>query len=210
MKIIDISISVNNRISLWPGNQGLKLKRISDMKKGQAYNETSIDMNVHIGTHIDAPRHFIFSGKTIDQMALDAFIGTTFVAYLPKVKTISSADLEKVRIPKSVKRILFKTSNSLLWEKRVSKFEKEYVGITPDAAMWLSKRNFKLVGVDYLSVAKFDEAPEVHKILLKKGIALLEGINLSGVRPGKYELICLPIKIAGLEASSTRAVLIKK
>lgn len=209
MKIIDISVPVDDKTPRWPGSPGPKLKLVSDMKRGRAYNETSVEMNTHTGTHIDAPSHFISSGKSIDRVAPGTFIGAVLVAHVPGVKRISAADLEKLKIPTGVKRILFKTSNSVLWKKRVSEFKKGYVGITSDAAAWLSKRNFKLIGIDYLSVAKFDETAEVHRILLKKAV-LLESVNLSKVKPGMYELICLPIKMTGAEASPTRAVLIKK
>lgn len=211
MKIIDISILINdkNKTPTWPGGNDLKIKSILNIKENIC-NETSIEMSSHIGTHIDAPFHFIAKGQLVDQFNLDIFIGTVFVAYLPKVKNITSFDLEKLKIPVGIKRILFKTENSLLWKKKISKFTKKYVGITSDGAIWLSKHNFKLIGVDYLSVAKFTETAEVHKILLSKKIVLLESIDLSKVKSGIYELVCLPLKISGLEASPTRAVLIKK
>lgn len=210
MKIIDISISLGEKIPYWPGSSGVKIRQVSDMEKGGVCNETSIDMNSHVGTHIDAPRHFLPAGKAIDQMHLSVFMGSVFVVHLPRAKKITSVELEKVKIPNGIRRILFKTSNSSLWKKRVSKFTKKYVGITPDAAIWLSKRDLVLIGVDYLSVADFDEAAAVHEVLFKENIALLEGINLTKATQGMYELICFPIKASGLEASPVRAVLIKK
>lgn len=208
-KIIDISVPVNHNIPLWPNSSGLCLTRIAQIGKKSAVNETHIEMNVHIGTHIDAPLHFISKGLSIDKSPLDTFIGPAFVAYLPKVKEITAKDLSALKLPKGVKRILFKTSNSLLWEKKVKKFKQDYVGLTADAASWLVKRDIKLVGIDYLSVAKFSEAVAVHKILLGNNIYIVESLNLVGVKPGNYELICLPLKLAGSEASPVRAILIK-
>jgi len=100
------------------------------MKKGDAHNETSLEMNIHTGTHIDAPLHFVSNGKSIDQMDPSIFVGPAFVVSLPSIKEIKSSDLEKVRLPLGVQRILFKTSNSSLWNKKNSKFTKDYVGLT--------------------------------------------------------------------------------
>jgi arylformamidase len=208
MRIIDISVLANDKITIWPGNTSPQIRRLSDMKKGDAYNETSLEMNVHTGTHIDAPLHFISKGVSIDKSPLDIFIGPAFVAYLPKVKEITVKDLGKLSLPKGIKRILFKTSNSLLWEKKVKKFKKDYVGLTADAASWLVKRGIKLVGMDYLSIAKFGEAVAVHKILLGNNVYIIESLNLTGVKPSTYELICLPLKIADSEAAPVRAVLL--
>lgn len=210
MKIIDISISVNNGTPLWPNAPKLRLKKIYSLKGGDIANDTKIEMSVHTGTHIDAPLHFIFNGASADQLSLNTLVGPVFVAYLPRIKKITAEDLEKLDLPKKVNRILFRTSNSLFWNKNISKFRKNYVGLTKNAALWLSRRNMKLVGVDYLSVAKFDEIISVHRILLRKKVVLLEGIDLSCVKRGTYHLICLPLKISNLEAAPVRAILIKK
>lgn len=210
MKIIDISIPVNKRMILWPGSPGLRLKRVVDMKKGRTYNETFLEMSAHTGTHIDAPLHFISKGKSIDKLSPEIFIGRVFVADLSGLEKITSKDLEKIKLPRGVKRLLLKTSNSSLYGKKNYKFKKDYVGLTAKAAEWLAKRSFKLVGIDYLSVAKFDETAEVHKILLSGGMVILESINLSNIDQGEYQLVCLPIKISGIEAGLTRAVLLTR
>lgn len=210
MRIIDISVLVDDKVTIWPGNKHPQLKRVSNMKKGDAHNETSLEMNVHTGTHIDAPLHFLSNGKSTSQIDLKTFIGSVLVIDLSHVKEITSRDLDKIKLPRGTTRLLFKTSNSLFWDKNNSNFKKNYVGITPDAARWVVKRKFKLVGIDYLSVAKFEDAREVHCILLGKGIAILEGINLTNVQEGEYQLICFPIKIAKAEAAPVRAVLLTK
>lgn len=210
MRIIDISVPVSHGIPLWPNSSGLCLTKVSKIGKKNVVNETHIEMNAHIGTHIDAPLHFISKGTSIDKIPLDIFIGEALVVYLPKVKEITARDLEKLSLPKSIKRVLFKTSNSLLWDKKVKKFKQDYVGLTADAASWLVKRGVKLVGIDYLSIAKFDEAVPVHKILLGKNIYIIESLNLTGVKPGTYKLICLPLKITNSEAAPVRAVLLTK
>ena len=210
MKIIDISVPVSHKLPLWPNSSGLCLTRVAKIGKKSVVNETHIEMNAHIGTHIDAPLHFIPKGLSIDKLPLDIFIGPTFVANLDKVKEITAKDLETLPLPKNVKRILFKTSNSRLWEKKVKKFKPDYVGLTADAASWLVKRGIRLVGMDYLSIAKFSEAVAVHKILLGNNVYIVESLNLTGVKSGTYELVCVPIKITDSEAAPARAMLLTK
>lgn len=208
MRIIDISISVSKSTILWPGSSIPKLKRFKDMKRGDGHNESLFEMNVHTGTHIDAPLHFISSGKSIDQVNLEVFVGSAYVAYLPRAKDITAKDLENMRWRSGTKRLLLKTSNSSLWNKKNPKFKKDYVGLTPDAAKWIVKKGIKLIGIDYLSIAKFSDAQKVHQILLGAGVFILEGIDLSKVKKGKYELICLPLKLLDAEATPVRAVLL--
>lgn len=208
MKIIDISVSIDENVPVWPTASAPQCISTFSIGKGHSANDSSIHMGLHTGTHIDAPLHFIDKGKSIDELQLETFIGPALIVHLPRVKEITADDLDKLEIKKDVTRILFKTSNSSLWGSG-SQFKKDYVGLTVSAAKWLVKRNIKLVGVDYLSIAKFEEAIEVHKILLGEGVALLEGINLSKVKPGIYQLICLPIRFANLEAAPVRAVLVR-
>lgn len=209
MKIRDISVPVYTKIPLWPGVASPRFKKNKSIGKGDDVNDTSLEMNLHTGTHVDAPRHFSGTGKSIDQLPLETFIGPAFVAHLPRVKKITAKDLDTLRLPPGVTRLLFRTSNSLLWTKKTLRFKKEYVGLTTDAARWLVQHHIKLVGVDYVSVATFDEAAPVHKILLSKNVVLLEGINLAGVKQGTYQLICLPVNISDAEASPVRAILLK-
>lgn len=204
-KIIDISVPVEEGMVVWPNSLKPSFKFVSSHKKGDLWTETEVSMNLHTGTHIDAPLHRIRAGNPIDKVLLGALVGPAFVAFLPKIKTIASKDLDNLNLPKNTTRLLLKTANS---EMPRVKFRKNFVGLTPDAAHWIAKRNIQLVGTDYLSVAQFDKQPEVHEILLKKEVVLLEGLNLSGVRPGAYQLICLPLKLIGTEAAPVRAVLI--
>lgn len=203
--IIDISIPVKEGMVVWPKSNKPRLKRaVSDL-----WVETEIGMGLHTGTHIDAPLHRIKGSLTIDKLPLEAMMGQAFVAFLPKAKFITSEELNNLHLPKDASRLLFKTANSDFWKNKENKFQKKFVGLSLDGAAWLVKNKIKLIGNDYLSVAELDKQPEVHKILLEKKIILLEGLNLSGVKQGIYQLICLPIKLVGAEAAPARAVLIK-
>jgi len=207
-KIIDISIPVKEGMVVWPKRMESDFRLVSSFTKGDLWTETELKMNLHAGTHLDSPLHKIKGGSSVDKLKLELMVGPAFVAFLPKIKAITSRDLENLNIPKGTARLLFKTSNSNLWKNKEKKFQKEFVGLSHDAASWLVKNKIRLVGNDYLSIAQFNKQPEVHNILLKNKIVVLEGLNLSGVKPGSYQLICLPIKLIGTEAAPCRAVLV--
>lgn len=212
-KIIDISVSITREMPLWPKSLKPHFKHVFSHKKGDIWTQTEINIDLHTGTHIDAPLHRIKGGASVDKLDLEIMVGRVFVAHLPKIKAITSRDLDNLNLPKGTTRLLFKTSNSKFWSKRKLGFQKKFVALTADGARWLVNNKIKLVGNDYLSIGPFSETgevqAEVHCILLKSGIIVLEGLNLSGVKQGVYQLICLPLKLAGLEASPVRAVLIK-
>ena len=196
---------------VWPKTLKPRFKQVSSHKKGDLWTETEINMDIHTGTHIDGPLHRIKRGATVEKLPLGIMMGPAFVASLPKIKVITPKVLDSLRLPKGTIRLLFKTSNSDFWSKKIG-FQKEFVALTPEAAQWLVEHKIKLIGNDYLSVGPFSDdgkaQAEVHRILLKKGIVLLEGLNLSGVKPGVYKLICLPLKLVGTEAAPVRAILI--
>ncbi len=211
-KIIDISTPIREGMVVWPGSLKPHFKQVLSFKKGDSWTETEINMDLHTGTHIDGPLHRIRGGASVDKLGLEAMVGPAFVAYLPKAKTITPEILDNLNLPKGTSRLLFKTSNSKLWAKQNTGFQKKFVALTVNGAEWLVDHKIKLIGNDYLSVGQFSEdgrvQAEVHRILLEKGIALLEGLNLSGVKPGIYQLICLPVKLVGTEAAPARAILI--
>lgn len=208
MKIIDISTPIREKMVLWPKSAKPCFRQVSSHKKGGLWTETEMNINLHTGTHIDSPLHRIKGGVSVDRLSLGIMVGPAFVAYLPEAKVITPKELGNLYLPKETSRLLFKTFNSNFWKNKAKKFQKKFVGLSPDAASWLVKKKIRLIGNDYLSIAQFDEQPEVHRILLKNKIILLEGLNLSGVKPGVYQLICLPLKLAGCEAAPARAVLL--
>ena len=209
-KIIDISVPIKKDMPSWPNTPGVHFEQTSSLEKGDLSNETTINLSVHTGTHLDSPLHFVADGLSIDKIPLENLIGSIFVADLGQVKTITPEDLENLHLPQDVVRLLLKTANSDLWVKGEKEFQKDFVGLNPAAAAWLVERGIKLIGIDYLSIAQFDKTDEVHQVLLKNGVMVLEGLNLAEVKSGFYKLICLPIKLIGSEAALARAVLIEK
>ena len=210
MTIYDISLTISPDLPTWPGDPALELELIQSMSKGAAVNVTRISSSVHLGTHIDAPRHFLEDGSTIEQLPLEVLTGPCYVVQLPDgVEAITSEVLERTEITAEMKRILFGTRNSHLWAKGESRFQTDFVGITEDGAEWLVERGVQLVGVDYLSVAPYADLMSTHLIFLRRGVIVVEGLNLSNVMRGFYDLYCLPLKIAGCDGAPARAILIQ-
>ena len=205
--ILDISVPLKSDMPIWPGSVGIRLTRIKTLEAGDPANNSRLDCDVHTGTHVDAPRHFLKDGSTVDELLLDNLIGPATVAYLPGVRTVTPVELADLRLSLGVKRLLLRTSNSELWSARVTEFRRDYVALNAGAARWVVDQGISLIGVDYLSVQCYEDSPLTHQILLQAGVIILEGLNLAGVKPGSYELICLPIRLVGAEAAPARAVL---
>jgi arylformamidase len=208
MRTYDISLSISPDLVVWPDDSPIEIIRKSKIEDGADMNTTHVQMSAHSGTHIDAPFHFLESGETVENIALDMMIGRVYVLHVPGVKIITREMLEKSPIPPRTKRILFKTDNSDLWTTGYSsKFKDDYVSLDVEAAKYMIKRGVKLVGIDYLSIAPFNDPIPTHKTLLESGVVILEGINLSEVSQGRYTLYCLPLKISGSDGAPARAIL---
>lgn len=209
MRIFDISLTVTAELPVWPGDPAIELTRVSKMEDGEHNNVTQIAMSAHAGTHVDAPYHFIADGKTIEQLALDALIGPALVVELPaECSLITAEDLKRLAIPAGTQRLLLKTRNSSYWQQPGLDFQRDFVAISPDAAQYLVERGLRLVGIDYFSVAPFGDSVPTHRALLGAEIVALEGINLSAVPAGEYQLYCLPLKLGGSDGAPARAILI--
>ena len=210
MTIYDISLTISPTLPIWPGDPPLELEQIESMDKGAHANVTRISAAVHLGTHVDAPHHFLNDGRTVESLPLDILTGPCYVTQLPDaIEAITAEVLDRSEITSEMKRVLFGTRNSHLWAKGESTFHTEFVAITEDGAEWLVERGIQLVGVDYLSVAPYGDSVPTHTILLKAGVVVVEGLNLSQVVRGFYDLYCLPLKIAGSDGAPARAILIQ-
>lgn len=205
--IIDISLLIQSEMPIWPGSVGFRIMPSMRIVAGDNANVSRFESDLHVGTHIDAPWHFLDGGHTVEKLSLESLVGLSTVAYLPEAKTITPNVLSRLSLSSSCRRLLLRTKNSDLWASGVTEFRKDYVALTADGARWVVNRGIHLIGVDYLSVQRYSDNPITHQILLRAGIVILEGLNLAGVVPGVYELICLPLRIAKAEAAPARAVL---
>lgn len=208
MQTYDISIPISPHMPVWPGDPPVKLEQVSKIEEGAEANVTRIEMGLHTGTHVDAPYHFLKDGKGVDSLRLQTLTGRTYVLHLPNIDVIDAEVLKKAEIPPRTRRLLFRTRNSEYWARGEKDFQKEFVGISSSGAEFLVMRGVKLVGVDYLSVAPYKDSRPTHEILLKAGIVIVEGLDLSGIAQGRYTLYCLPLKVLGADGAPARAILV--
>lgn len=208
MKIYDVTLPIHPELPVWPGDPPIEITQVAKISEGSDANVSRIACGVHMGTHVDAPLHFIEDGASVDSFDLNTLIGRVHVVDLRTELTITADKLERQRITKRARRLIFRTDNSRFWQSGRSTFEEQFVALQPDAAQWLVDRNIQLVGIDYLSIAPFDHGTPTHRILLRAGVVIIEGLNLSHVPPGRYTLYCLPLNIIGSDGAPARVVLI--
>ncbi len=203
---IDISVPIYTGMVHWPDNPPVRIERMQDLSRGDAANVSKIELGAHTGTHMDAPRHFLADGAGLDEMPLDASIGKARVINIEHPQAIHPAELEPHNL-QAGERILFHTRNSeRCWKDE--RFVEDFVYISAAAAQYLVDRQVRTIGIDYLSVGGYVfDGVETHQILLSAGIWLIEGLNLSAVKPGIYELVCLPLRVAGADGAPARAIL---
>src|SRR6266436_10299980 len=194
MAIYDITVPIHSAMPVYEGDPGVEIKAWSGLANGNSSNVSSLSFGAHTGTHVDAPAHFIEGARKIDALSLETLIGPARVIRVPDdimeigLDFLAKCDLDQVR------RVLFHTRNSNFWGEG---FRKDFTHLSPEAAEKLVGLGVKLVGTDYLSIEKFHSGHHrTHITLLSKNVVIVEGLNLSGVAEGDYELICLPLKIA--------------
>ena len=203
---IDVSVPLRTGMVHWPDNPPVRIERMLDIEHGDAANVSTISMGSHTGTHMDAPLHFVQGGKGLDEMPLEATIGRTRVVEIHDPESVKPYELRPHGIRKG-DRILFKTRNSARrWHEEA--FIENFVYVSQEAARYLAAHEVQTVGIDYLSVGGFvRDGVETHRTLLEAGIWVIEGLDLSQVAPGKYELICLPLKVERGDGAPARAIL---
>ena len=200
----DISLNLSTDTVRWVVAPPLEVHERRRISRGDDVNASALTVSVHAGTHVDAPLHFVPDGAGIDAVPLERFIGPALVHYVDADRFITEAHVKAIPF-EGATRVLFKTRNSALLKRR--EFDPNFVAFSVEAARALVARGVDLVGLDYLSVAHADEQVPVHRAFLDHGVVLLEGIDLSEVRPGRYELICFPLRLRGLDGAPCRAVL---
>ncbi|MGH2608544.1 MAG: cyclase family protein [Tepidiformaceae bacterium] len=203
---IDITVPIRPGMVLYEGDPPVVLDRITSMAAGGPSNLTGLRFGAHTGTHIDAPLHFIEAAPGIEATRLDALLGPVTVVDATAIRSnIDAAALDQLGLSSTLERIIFKTTNSRLWD--LDRFSPDFVGLTEDAARSLVDRGVRLVGIDYLSIAPFSDPAPTHIALLSAGVVILEGLDLRAVPPGDYELACLPLLIPGSDGAPARALL---
>jgi arylformamidase len=205
-RIHDISLPIVAGGLIYPNNPPIQVEQVSSMAAGGSSNGSRISFGSHTATHVDAQHHMIDGGWTVDQMKLDVLIGPALLIRFPDdVMSITASHLERHDL-RGVERVLFATRNSGF--NRKTDFVRDYTYVAPDAAELLVRLGVKLVGVDYLSIEQFKSGHHrTHKTLLGADVIIIEGLALGERSPGRYELICLPLSLPGLDGAPARAVL---
>lgn len=209
MKLYDVTLPISSKLPVWPGDPFPRLTPVASIDAGAAVNLAELRLGTHTGTHLDAPLHVLRDGAATDAIDLSRLIGPAWVCRIPThVRSVSSRDLDQAGIPQSTRRLLIATGNGGIWDQATWEYTEDYVALSADAAAWLVDRGIDLVGVDYLSVELPGESLAVHHTLLSKGKVIVEGLDLRQVPEGAYQLICLPLKLAGADGAPVRAVLV--
>jgi arylformamidase len=189
----------------WPGDPTVRVTRVLDLHKGHPATVSRLDLGAHTGTHVDAPLHFIHNSPSVHEIALDRLLGPVRVVGVPGVPTISPGDVEAAA-PREGERLLFRTDNSArCW--RGDAFVPDYTYLSLGGARALSAHKVRTVGTDYLSIGGGQDGAAIHRALLETGICIVEGLDLSAVTPGAYEMICLPLRIHDCDGAPARVLL---
>jgi arylformamidase len=198
MQTYDVSVPLSAATPTYPGDPGIQITRWLRLANGDAANVSLINFGLHSGTHVDAPAHFIEGGAKVDSLSLESLLGEVEVIEVGNDVGIIDKHFVADNCASGSQRILFKTRNSAFWNETDQRFHEDYVAIEPEAARWLVDAGVRLVGIDYLSVEKFgSEGFQTHLAFLSRGVVIIEGLDLRAVPGGTYELLCLPLRIAG-------------
>lgn len=205
---LDITLSIDGRLVVYPGDPIPRVHRLSSIAEGATLTASSLEIGCHVGTHVDAPLHFLRDGASLDKLSLDHFHGPAHVVDMGERDAITAEDVATVRVPAGT-HILFKTKNSQLLKQR--SFRKDYCYVTPEAAEVLLALEPLSIGIDYYSL----DPPEggsfpSHLVLARRGLPVFVCLDLGEVEPGEYRLSAFPLKVPGLEASPVRALLFPK
>jgi arylformamidase len=179
----------------------IEIAKTMDVEKGDICTLSRITMGSHTGTHIDAPIHFLPGGSGAEDIPLENLLGPARVIEIKNTRAVTAEELRGHNLgPRE--RLLFKTSNSeRCWQ--TSEFVPVFVSIAEDAASYLASLNTLAVGIDYLSAG----GPETHRALLGSGAVIIEGVNLTGIPQGRYDLLCVPLVIPGGDGAPARVLL---
>lgn len=197
--LIDISAPITSAMPVWPGDPDLVCEIPLHVDRGDPATVSHWQMSAHCGTHVDAPAHFIAGGKQLHELALVGWQGPCQVIEITHPAEITVAEVSE-KLVSGTTKVLFKTANSNQpWYELP--FNKAFVHIPLETAQWLVAQGITLVGIDYLSVESFyAEGAPTHQCLLGANVHIVEGLVLSHVQPGRYNLACYPMHLANPDA----------
>jgi arylformamidase len=211
--IRDISRPLANGFPAWPGDPPFAAAPAASISRGDACEVTRLTMSAHAGTHLDAPSHVIPGGPSLDSISLDLLVGPALVVHAPGRAILGPPDLRDAIVAAggdpekqgATRRLLIRTESA----ETLPLMPASFASLSTEAAAWIAARGVRLIGIDTPSIDS-PGAPSLkaHGILAAGGVAILEWLDLRGVPPGIHQLIALPLRIEGAEASPVRAVLL--
>ncbi len=203
MTIYDITPAITEHLSVWPGDAPLTRELLSDVRRGDVCTTSSMRATVHLGAHADAPGHYIPDGLSIGECNLEPFIGRCQVIRVAADRG-SCISPDALQTPVIAQRVLLATGTF----PDAEHFNEDFAALSPELIQSFQQHGVVLVGVDTpsLDLLSVDNAP-THRAALEQNMAILEGLMLDDVPEGIYELIALPLKLIGFEASPVRAIL---
>ena len=203
MSLFDITPTLSPALAVWPGDTPLTREVLLEMRRGDNLTLSTLHGTVHLGAHADAPSHYGLDAESIESRSLDRYLGRCRVLRVPEARG-SRIGLEALPDDLGASRVLFATGSY----PDPTKFNEDFVALSPELIDALASAGVRLVGIDTPSVDLFDskELP-AHQACSRNDMAILEGLVLQDVPEGIYELIALPLKLEGFDASPVRAVL---
>lgn len=204
MKIYDVTVPISAGVPIYKGDPGVEISSFKSIAEGSSANVSALSIGVHTATHVDAPNHFIDGAKRVHEIDPEKLVGPCKVIEVSD--DIFAIEPEHVGELGGASRVLFKTRNSEFWAAPEDGFRTDFTYITPATAKLLVDSGVVLVGIDYLSIEKSGSPGHpVHITLLEKEVVILEGVDLRGVEPGDYDLICAPLKYDGATGDGSPA-----
>ena len=201
--IYDISPPITENMPVWPGDTPPSREVLLDMKKGDNLTLSTLQGTVHLGAHADGPNHYGKDARSIDQQPLDIYLGPCQVIKVD-VPRNTRITMDMIPIDITEPRVLFSTGTF----PDPNQWNDDFAALAPELIDSLAGKGVKLIGIDAPSVDLFESKDlPAHHMFLQHDLAILEGIVLEGVPDGVYELIALPLKLVGFDASPVRAIL---
>jgi len=204
----DLTLELSPETVVVPGDPRPQFREVKSISRGDVLNLTNLSFGTHTGTHIDVPKHINDNGLTVDRLGFDRLLGPARVIEIRDRRAIERADLEKHALKREM-IVLLKTDNCRLIN--ACAFDPDFAYLTRDAAEYLVESGVKTVGFDYFSVERLDNPLlDVHSVLLSGDVVIIEGLDLTAVEPGRYEMVALPLKVRNGDGGPTRVVLIEE
>ena len=199
----DLSVTISPDLPVWPAFDPPRIEPIKRVAQGDISNVSRFTMATHVSSHVDAPLHCFDDTTSVDELPLDLLIGGAYVVDMTGVDLATVADFEARGIPQETERLIVKTDASKLWEGEP--LEGPEPSFTADAARWMVERGIRLVCVDGMAVGRGQEDRlDTHRTLLAAGIPIVECLNLTPLEAGRYELVCMPLKLLRTDGAPAR------